>query len=86
MSTSHSPILPSTSLDLHVIPQHQLLRIRMQVHLLVHPLRHRVAAQVVLEQRQWHDQGHQPLPVVFNEAQKLQPTEGRPCPHSTGDS
>jgi hypothetical protein len=30
--------------SLHVIPQHQLLRIRMQVGLLVHPVGHRVAA------------------------------------------
>ena len=33
---------------LHVIPQHQLLGIRMEVDLLVHPLRHQVAAQVML--------------------------------------
>jgi len=32
-----------------VIPQHQLLRVRMQVHLLVYPLGHRIAVQVVLE-------------------------------------
>jgi hypothetical protein len=42
-------------LDLHVIPQHELLGIRMQVDLLVHPLGHRIAVQVVLEQRQGHD-------------------------------
>jgi hypothetical protein len=36
-------------LDLHVIPQHRLLGIRMQIHLLVHPLGHRVADQVMLE-------------------------------------
>jgi hypothetical protein len=58
-------------LDLHVIAQHQLLGIRMQVHLLVHPVGHRVAAQVMLQQRQGHDQWHQPLPVVLDEAQKL---------------
>jgi hypothetical protein len=42
---------------LHVLPQHQFLRVGMQVHLLVypryarykHPVGHRVAAQVVLE-------------------------------------
>jgi hypothetical protein len=36
-------------LDLHVIPQHQLLGIRMQIHLLVHPLGNRIAVQVMLE-------------------------------------
>jgi hypothetical protein len=57
MSTSRSPILPSTSLDQHVIPQHQLFGIRMEVHLLVHPrcarhrrpLGHRIAVQVMLQ-------------------------------------
>ena len=44
--------------DLHVIPQHQLLRIRIQIYLLVHPLRHRVAVQVMLEQCERHDQRH----------------------------
>jgi hypothetical protein len=37
------------SLDLHVVPQHQLLGIRVQVHLLVHPLGHWIAVQVMLE-------------------------------------
>jgi hypothetical protein len=41
---------------------------------------------VVLEQRQGHDQRHQPLPVVLDEAQELQPTAGRPCLHSIDDS
>jgi hypothetical protein len=31
--------------ELHMIPQHQLLGIRMQVHLLVHPVGHRIAVQ-----------------------------------------
>jgi hypothetical protein len=44
------------SLDLHVVPQHQILGIRMQLHLLVHPLRHRIAVQMMLDQRQRHDQ------------------------------
>ncbi len=69
-----------------MIPQHQLFGVRMEVHLHVHPLRHRIAVQVVLEQRQGHDQGHQPLPVVLDETQELQPTEGRPCPRWRGDS
>ena len=34
---------------LHVVPQHQLLRLRMQIHLLVHPVGYRIAVQVVLE-------------------------------------
>ena len=71
---------------LHVIPQHQLLRVRMQVHLLVHPIRHREAVQVMLQQHQRHDQGHKSLPVVLDEAQQLQPALGRPCPRWTGDS
>jgi hypothetical protein len=57
--------------SLHVIAQHQLLRVRMQVHLLVHPLRHQIAVQVVLGQCQGHDQRHKPLPVVLDEAQEL---------------
>jgi hypothetical protein len=40
--------------------------IRMQVHLLVHPLGHRVADQVMLEQRQRHDERQQPLAVVLD--------------------
>ena len=31
------------TLDLRVIPQHELLGVRIQAHLLVHPLRHRIA-------------------------------------------
>jgi hypothetical protein len=54
-----------------VIPQHQLLGVRMQVHLLVHPIWHRVAVQVVLQQRQRYDQRQQPLAVVLDETQKL---------------
>ena len=73
-------------LRLYVIPQHQLSGIRMQVHLLVHPIWHRIAVQVMLHQRQWHDQRHQTLPVVLNEAQQLQPTASRPCLRSTGGS
>ena len=56
---------------LHMIPQHQLLRIRPQVHLLPHPLRHRMPPQVVLEQGEWHDQRHQLVPVVFDQPQQL---------------
>jgi hypothetical protein len=33
---------------------------------------------VVLEQRQRRNQRHQPLPVVLDEAQQLDPTEGTP--------
>jgi hypothetical protein len=67
------------SLALHVIPQHQLLGVRMQVHLLAlpsDPVGHRVAAQMMLEQRQGHDQRQHSLPVVLDEAQKL-PTDQR---------
>ena len=56
---------------LHVIPQHQLLGVRMQVNLLVHPLGHRVAVQVMLEERQRHNEGRQALAVVLHEAQEL---------------
>jgi hypothetical protein len=35
--------------SLHVIAQHQLLGIRMQVNLVVHPLGHRVPVKLVLE-------------------------------------
>ena len=69
-----------------MVLQHQLLGIRMQVHLLVHPVGHRIAAQVVLQQRQRHDQRQQPLPVVLDEAQELQPTAGRHGLRWTGDS
>jgi hypothetical protein len=58
---------------LHAILQHQLLRVLIQVDLLVHPLRNRIAIQVMLEQRQGHDQRQQPLPLVLDEAQQLQP-------------
>ena len=58
-------------LDLHVVPQHQLLGVGMQIHLLVHPVGYRLAVQVMLEQRQWHDQRHQPLAVVLDQTQEL---------------
>jgi hypothetical protein len=61
---------------LPVIPQHQLLRVGVQIHLLVHPLGHRVTVQVVIEQRQGHDQWHQTLPIVLDKAQEL-PTDQR---------
>jgi hypothetical protein len=54
-----------------MIPQHQLLRIRMEVDLLVHPIGHRIAVQVVLEQGQGHNQWYKPLPVVLDKAQEL---------------
>jgi hypothetical protein len=58
----------------------------MEVDLLVHPVGHRMPVQVMLEQRQRHDQRQQALPVVLDEAQQLQPALGRRCPHWTGDS
>jgi len=67
----------------------------MEVHLLVypmlrwapplnpgtgrHPVWHRVAAHVMLEQCQRYDQRQQPLPVVLDEAQELQPTADAPA-------
>jgi hypothetical protein len=59
-----------------VIPQHQLLGMRMEVDLLVHPLGNRMPVQMMLEQCQRHYQWHQPLAVVLDEAQKL-PTDQR---------
>lgn len=35
--------------DLHVVPQHEFLGIRMEIDLLMHPLRHRIAVLLVLE-------------------------------------
>ena len=43
----------------------------MEVDLLVHPVGNRIAVQVMLEQRQRHDQRHQPLAVVLDETQEL---------------
>jgi hypothetical protein len=34
---------------LHVIAQHQLLGVGMQIHLLVHPLGHRISVQAILK-------------------------------------
>ena len=42
-------------LDLHVVPQHRFLGIRMQVDLLVHPVGHRMPVRVMLEQREGHE-------------------------------
>ena len=66
-------------LRLHVIPQHRLLGIRMDVHLLryprcaryKHPVGHRIAVQVMLEQCQGQDQRDRPLSVVLDETQEL---------------
>jgi hypothetical protein len=38
-----------------------------------HPVRDRVAAQVTLQLREWHDRWHQPPPVFIDEAQELLP-------------
>ena len=73
-------------LDVPVIPRHQFLGVGMEVHLPVHPLRDRMSVEVMLKQRQGYHQRQQPLAVVLNEAQELQPTEGRPCLRSTVDS
>jgi len=68
-----------------MIPQHQLLRIRPQIHppgvphpvpLALAPLgargrRHGVAAEVVVKEGERHDQGNQFLAIVFNEGQQL---------------
>ena len=43
----------------------------MEVHLLVHPVGHRVPLQVLFERCERHDQRHQPLAVVLDEAQEL---------------
>jgi hypothetical protein len=49
----------------------------MEVHLLVQPLRHRTAVQVVLQLRHRHVQRQQPPPVVLDEADRSI-TVGRP--------
>ena len=54
-----------------MIPQHQLLGVGMQIHLLVHPVRNWIAVQVMLQQGEGYDQRHQPLAVVLDEAQEL---------------
>ena len=69
-----------------MVPQHELLGVRMQVDLLVHPVGNRIAVQVVLQERQGHDQRHHPQAVVLDEAQELQPTAGGPCHHLRGGS
>ncbi len=67
-------------LDLHVISQHQFLWLRIQIHLLVHPLRHQVPVQMMLEPVRSYVSGtisgQQPLAISLNEAQKL-PTDQR---------
>jgi hypothetical protein len=82
-----------------MIAQHQLFGVRMQVHLLVHPVGHRMPVQGraplarTLAEAAATSGGaasavthtgvsvllHQPLAVVLDEAQELQPTCGRPC-------
>jgi hypothetical protein len=62
-----------------VIAQDQLLGIRMEVHLhryprcarYRHPLGHRMPVEVMLEQRQGHDQWQLPLAVVLGETQNF---------------
>jgi hypothetical protein len=93
-------------LHLHMIPQHQLLGVGMQIHLLVHPLGHWVAVQgraplartlaeaappeVAAASAVTHTGVsvllHQPLAVILDEAQELQPTAGGRCLRSLGDS
>jgi hypothetical protein len=47
--TLHSHPSPCPCSTLHVIPQHEFFGVRMEVRLLVHPVGHRIAAQVMLE-------------------------------------
>ena len=58
----------------------------MEVDLLVHPVGNRMPGQVMLEERQGHDQRHHLLAVVLDEAQEVQPTAGRRCLRSIGHS
>jgi hypothetical protein len=51
-----------------------------------HPVGYWMPVQVMLEQRQRHDRRYQPLTVVLDEAQELQPTFGRSCLRWTGPS
>ena len=68
-----------------MIAVHQLFGVRVEVDLLVHPrcarrrypVGHREAVQVMLQERQRHDQRNQPLPVVLDEAHQL----GSLAPH-----
>jgi hypothetical protein len=54
-----------------MIAQYQLLGIRMQIHLLMHPVGNQMPVQVLLVPLTLHKQRRQPLLVVFNEAQEL---------------
>jgi hypothetical protein len=63
-------ISEARGLDLHVIAQLQFLGIRMQVHLLVHSVGHRVAVQVM------------PEPVRSHFSDKIM--GGEPCFHKSG--
>ena len=50
---------------LHVIAQHEFRRVGLHVGLLHHPWL-RVAPEVMLEQGQRHNQGHESLPIRLN--------------------
>lgn len=54
-----------------MVAEHQLFRIRIEINPPMHPIRDRMATQVVLQQRQRHDQRHQALLVVLDQAQRL---------------
>jgi hypothetical protein len=57
-----------------MVSQHQPLGVRLQIHVLVHPVGNRLPVQVMLEQRhQRHAQRKQPLQEVLDDAPKLLP-------------
>jgi hypothetical protein len=47
ISESVTTLRAPQRLGLHVVAQHELVGVRMQVHLLVHPLRHRMVVVVI---------------------------------------
>jgi len=55
--------------NLYVLPQHQLLGIRVEIDLLPHPPRHWAPPQVVPQQCERHDERHPLLPVVLDQRQ-----------------
>ena len=56
----------------HVVPQHQLDRMRLQIDL-VGQIRHPAAPDVMGEQRERHHQRHTPAAVVLDESEQFGP-------------
>jgi hypothetical protein len=62
----------ATRMSLDVVPEHQLLGVRIQVHLSLE-VRDVVPVHVMTDERERYDEGNEPPPIILDHCQKLVP-------------